>query len=129
MADQPTDPAEQTATQGTVVAASDPDRLRLALEAAFDYRGDVTIRRTSGELIAGYIFDRVVGETLEESRLRIDPADGSGRVTVRYDEVAEISFTGRDTAQGKSFDTWMRKFVEKKLAGEKASIEAEPLEE
>ena len=33
------------------------------------------------------------------------------------------------TAAGKSFETWVKKFVSRKLAGESASIESEPLED
>ena len=50
-------------------------------------------------------------------------------MTVAYDDIAELRFTGRDTAAGKSFDTWMKKYVTKKLAGEAANIEADPLDE
>jgi hypothetical protein len=41
--------------------------------------------------------------------------------------IKSIAFSGRDTAEGKSFDTWIKKYVEKKLAGQKASIECEDL--
>ena len=34
-------------------------------------------------------------------------------------EIARLEFTGRDTAAGKSFETWVKKYQEKKAAGEK----------
>ena len=42
-----------------------------------------------------------------------------------YNEIARLEFTGRDTAAGKSFETWVRKYREKKAAGEK-NIQIEP---
>lgn len=121
------DPHELEARRGMVVDDSDPVRLRGALELAMDYRGDVTLtRRSSGERIAGYVYDLSASGG---SVVRVIPADGGDRVAIPCDDVAEISFTGRDTAEGKSFETWMKKYVEKKLAGERASIESEPLDE
>ena len=38
-------------------------------------------------------------------------------------------FSGRDMAHGKSFETWVNKFIEKKLAGETASIECDTLDD
>ena len=40
-------------------------------------------------------------------------------------DVASLAFTGRDAAEGKSFETWVRKYREKKAAGEK-NIRLEP---
>ena len=90
-----------------------------ALEKAFDYRGDVTITRRDGSLIEGYIFDRWTGPTLEASYVRLFPKDGEQKIAVPYSDVGSLEFTGRDTAAGKSWEAWMRKYVEKKLAGEK----------
>ena len=125
MSDQHREPV-----QGLIVDASDLQCLNAAIEAALGYRGDITIaRKSTGDSIEGYVFDRREGPTLESSTLRIIPADGSARVTIAYDDIASLSFSGRDTAAGKSFETWMKKYVQKKLAGKPASIESEPLDE
>ncbi|MDA1027264.1 MAG: hypothetical protein O3A19_12670 [Planctomycetota bacterium] len=34
--------------QGTTISGDDPEILRIALDQAFDYRGDVTILRRNG---------------------------------------------------------------------------------
>jgi hypothetical protein len=40
-----------------------------------------------------------------------------------------LAFTGRDTAAGKSWEAWVRKYPEKKAAGEKGiALELEKLE-
>jgi hypothetical protein len=104
---------------------SDPGDLRSALEKAFDYRGDVTITRRDGSRVEGYIFDRHNGSTLADSYVRLFPKDSSSKVSVPYSDIADVAFTGRDTAAGKSWEAWVRKYLEKKAAGEK-QIEIKP---
>ena len=127
MSDKSTD--NRVILQGLACDASNPDELRRALDEALDYRGDVSItRKSTGESIQGYVFDRTSAATLSESKIRIIPTNGGQRITIPYDDIAQVRFTGRDTAAGKSFETWMKKFVRKKLAGEAANIESESLD-
>jgi hypothetical protein len=108
--------------------ASDAD-IREALEKAFDYRGDVTITRKNGARVDGYIFDRRNGDTLEASVVRLIPQTSPEKISIPYSDIAALAFTGRDTAAGKSWEAWVRKYWEKKAAGEKGiGIEAETLE-
>lgn len=111
--------------QGQSWAASSEEELRRGLEKAFDYRGDVTVTTTDGTVIEGYLFDRRSAGTLHDSLIRIMPKDTTARVAIRYSEVAGIAFTGRDTASGRSWDAWVKKYLEKKAAGEKG-IEITP---
>ncbi len=121
---------KQAASQGTAFDAHDPDELRRALDLAFEYRGDVTIaRKSTGESIEGYIYDRTCGATLAVSTVRIIATHGDQRITIPYDDIAQIRFTGKDTAAGKSFETWMKNYVQKKRTGEAANIESESLDE
>ena len=99
--------------------------LRIGLEKAFDYRGDVTITRNDGTQVEGYIFDRQSGKTLDDSVVRLFPKDDPRKVAIRYSEIAGLAFSGRDTAAGKSWEAWMRKYKEKKAAGE-TQIELTP---
>jgi hypothetical protein len=39
-------------------------------------------------------------------------------VNVAYAEIAGLVFSGRDTAAGKTFEAWVKKYWEKKAAGE-----------
>jgi hypothetical protein len=89
-----------------------------ALEKAFDYRGDVSLTLKDGRTVNGYIFDRRTGTTLADSAVRVIPANERTKLTVPYSEIAALAFTGRDTAAGKSFDAWVKKYWEKKAAGE-----------
>ncbi len=88
------------------------------MEKAFDYRGDVTLTLDSGEAITGYIFDRRRGPTLRDSCVRLLVAGRDDPVVVAMDRIARVAFTGRDAAHGKSFTTWLKKFVEKKLSAQ-----------
>jgi hypothetical protein len=111
--------------EGWIPALATDDEIRTALEKAFDYRGDVTITRKDGTSVEGYIFDRRTGTTLANSAVRLFPRDRDEKVTVPYTDIARLAFTGRDTAAGKSFETWVKKYHEKKAAGEK-NIQIEP---
>lgn len=114
--------------QGLVVTREDERALLRALEDAFDYRGDVTLTLTDGERVEGYVFDRVAGPTLGESYVRLLPAASEERRVIAFSSIAQVEFSGKDSAAGKSFENWIKRYVEKKLAGEKASIESEALD-
>jgi len=103
--------------------------LRDALEKAFDYRGDVTITRKGGNRVEGYIFDRRNGATLAESVVRLIPQNSREKITIRYSDITALAFSGRDTAAGKSWEAWVKKYWERKAAGEKGiALEPESLE-
>jgi hypothetical protein len=115
--------------QGWVPQLASEEELRVALEKAFDYRGDVTLTLKNNSKIEGYIFDRVTGPTLSASFVRVLPKDGGPRVKISYTEIAALAFTGRDTAAGKSWEAWVRKYWEKKSSGEAdLSLQPESLE-
>lgn len=117
------------ALQGWVPDVANEAELREALEKAFDYRGDVTLTRKDGSVVEGYLFDRRTGGTLENSVVRIIPKDTVDRVAVKYSEIAALAFSGRDTAAGKSWEAWVRKYWESKMAGEKGiALEPEALD-
>ncbi len=125
--------ASPAVRQGAIVSAADATELRHALDDAFDYRGDVTITTKAGARIEGYLFDRRSGATLEQSCVRLIPASstspsGEEKVTVRYSEISSLEFSGRDTAAGKTWENWVKRYAEKKLKGEAANIEAEKLD-
>jgi len=111
--------------EGWIPALASEDELRVALGKAFDYRGDVTLTLKDGTRVEGYIFDRTTGQTLGESFVRIFPRDSDEKRAVSYAHVARIEFSGKDTAAGKSFETWVKKYQERKAAGEK-NIRLEP---
>jgi hypothetical protein len=115
--------------EGWVPELAGSEELRQALEKAFDYRGDVTITRKDGSKVEGYIFDRRTGKSLEDSLVRLYPKDSNQKLSIPYSDIAALAFSGRDTAAGKSWEAWVRKYWDKKAAGEKnIGIQAETLE-
>ena len=115
---------------GWIPEIATSEEIRCALEKAFDYRGDVTVTLRDGTVIEGYVFDRrSPGPTLEECWIRMFPRDRSEKVSIRYSDIARLEFTGKDTAAGKSFESWLRKYHERKARGEKnISLEPEHLD-
>ena len=121
--------AEREILEGWIPKLASEEEIREALEQAFDYRGDVTVTLKTGVRIEGYIFDRRPAPQLYRSVVRLLPKDTAERVSIPYSEIAGLAFTGRDTAAGKSWEAWVRKYWEKKAAGEKnIGIHAESLD-
>ena len=115
--------------EGWIPALATVSEIHEALEKAFDYRGDVTITRKDGSKIEGYLFDRRSGVTLQESLVRIYPRNSNEKISISYADIAALAFTGRDTAAGKSWEAWMKKYSAKKAAGEtNIALEPEPLD-
>jgi hypothetical protein len=116
---------EREQLEGWIPALASDAEIREALEKAFDYRGDVTITRKDGSQIVGYLFDRRSGSSLVDSFVRIIPSNSATKVNIAYSDIAALAFTGRDTAAGKTFEAWVKKYWEKKAAGER-NIQIEP---
>ena len=115
--------------EGWVPELTTDAELRSALEEAFEYRGDVTITRKDGATVEGYIFDRSTGDSLATSFVRVLPNDSNNRVKISYAEISALAFTGRDTAAGKSYEAWVKKYWAKKTTGEgEASIQPDALD-
>ena len=115
--------------EGWVPELASDDDIRVALEKAFDYRGDVTLTLKTGRKVEGYIFDRVSGADLTSSFVRLLPRDSNQRVKISYADIAALAFSGRDPAAGKSWDAWVRKYWTKKATGEgDANLQPESLD-
>ena len=115
--------------EGWIPQLASDEEIRVALEKAFDYRGDVTITRKDGSKIEGYLFDRRTAATLKDSVVRLYPKNSNEKISISYADIAALAFTGRDTAAGKSWEAWMKKYATKKAAGEtNIALQPEPLD-
>jgi hypothetical protein len=79
-----------------------------ALRVAFDYRGDVTLTLDDGSRVEGYVAN--LGETELAVWTR-------GRTSIRSIPVARVrrvELSGRDTASGRSWETWLRSLEARK---------------
>jgi hypothetical protein len=120
--------SEREGLQGWIPELASEEEVREALEKAFDYRGDITLTKKDGTVIEGYIFDRKTGKSLSDSLVRLLPRDSNQRQMIPYSEIAALTFSGRDTAAGKSYEAWVRKYWEKRAAGEKYDLAPDTLE-
>ncbi len=77
------------------------------MEFAFDYRGNTTIVKKDGTEIVGYIFNR--NTYGPEPFIEYFDESGEGPFTLRYSELANIKFTGKDTAAGNSWKAWLER--------------------
>lgn len=116
---------EKENLEGWIPALATDAEIREALEKAFDYRGDVTITRKDGSKVEGYLFDRRSGTSLADSSVRVIPINDRTKIDISYADITALAFTGRDNAAGKTFEAWVKKYWEKKAAGEK-NIQIEP---
>ena len=110
--------AQHENLEGWVPALATDDDLREALGKALDYRGDVTLTLKSGERIEAFIFNCHSGATLADSWVQYFTPTAPEKRKVGYVEIARIEFSGKDRAQGKHWEDWVKKYNEKKAAGE-----------
>jgi hypothetical protein len=105
--------------EGWVPELASEEDLRVALEKAFDYRGDISLTFKNGERVEAYIFNRHTGSGLGDSYVQYFASYAPDKRKVSYAEIARIEFTGKDRAAGKHWEAWLKKYAEKKAAGEK----------
>ena len=94
--------------QGKRFSPAHESELHAIIKMALDYRGDVTLRLNSGQEITGFIFDR--HDHTERPFLRMFLENLPDSRVVAYEEITEIVFSGEDTAFGKSWEEWTKKW-------------------
>ena len=125
MSEIPKSEAEPASVEGTSPPLTDDAMRARAMDLAFDYRGDVTLELTDGRTLEGYVCNRHADAVEPFVKMMLKTGGEAG---VRYAEVARLIFSGKDTAAGRSWQNWVRRYVEKKLAGEATNIQAEVLD-
>ena len=116
-------PSDPATLEGRVFRPASYADLVEAVEQAFDYRGDVSLELRTGRTVEGYVANR--DATAAHPFLHLYPNDGSGLQVIPYADVTSISFTGKDTASGKSWETWVaKKEAQRRAETEQASAEA-----
>jgi hypothetical protein len=110
---------EHEQLEGWIPTIADETDLLAALEKAFDYRGDITITLKSGERIEAFIFNRRTGTTLADSYIHYFAPNAPEKRKLSYADIARLEFSGKDRAVGKHWEDWVKKYNERKAAGEK----------
>ena len=115
--------------QGRIPDLATQDDLLAALEKAFDYRGDVTITRKDGSKSKDTFS---IAELPPHSPIPLSafsPKTPIRSFQFRFPISVRLEFTGRDTASGKSWEAWVKKYWEKRASGEKGiALNPESLE-
>jgi hypothetical protein len=88
--------------------------LEEVIDRAFDYRGNVTVVRTDGTELEGYLFNRE--RAVAEPFVQMFDRAGAGPYDIRYADIRTVRFTGKDTAAGTSYAAWLRAKESKKPA-------------
>jgi hypothetical protein len=73
------------------------------LRSAFEYRGDVTLEMHDGDSVEGYV------SNLRDSELELWNRGETSVKRIPIDQIRRVEFTGKDTADGRSWETWMKK--------------------
>jgi hypothetical protein len=97
-------PRADESLEGWVPALGPDLTLAEVIELAFDYRGNTTIVKTDGTEVAGYLFNR--DAAAREPFIQMFDEAGDGPITIPYAQIANVAFTGRDTAAGSSWKAW-----------------------
>ena len=108
--------------EGWVPDLGDEVALHAALEKAFDYRGDVTCELASGETLEGYLFNRDFHAVPPFIEIYPNQESAPAR-RLEVGQIRALRFTGRDMADGRSWEAWMQKW--EAATGERASGAAE----
>jgi hypothetical protein len=116
-------PHRHASLEGAVFTfQSEADRIE-AIDKAFDYRGDVTIT-LRGEQVEGYIFNREAKAV--PPRIEVFIKGNNEPRIIPYADVTALAFTGKDTADGKSWDAWVnKKESERQAEADRIKAEAE----
>jgi hypothetical protein len=93
-----------------------------AIDKAFDYRGDVTLTLVNNGKIEGFIFNR--DAQAKPPRIEVFVKGSDEPQVIPYSDITGLVFSGKDTANGKSWEAWANKKEEERKA-EAARLEEE----
>lgn len=109
------DTTSETPREPKILRIEKPEDLNAAVEEAFDFRGDVTITLKNGDEIVGYVFNRQLAGP-GEAYLEYFPRNEDDKRRLELKEIRQIALSGADPAEGRSWETWVKKVQEKKKA-------------
>ena len=102
-----TSPQEEPSLEGWNPANDGPVDVSQVVELAFGYRGNVTIDLRDGTAVVGYVCNRDPREP--EPRIEYIDGAGDGPFSIAYAGIANIRFTGTDTAKGNSYAAYQQR--------------------
>lgn len=75
-----------------------PQELVAQIEAAFDYRGHVTLTLADGKTLEGFLFNRELAPVKGEAYVEVIPKDSEERVRLAAKDLKAVALTGKDFA-------------------------------
>lgn len=122
-ADVKTAPAGPSSLQGSTFTPQSAAELAEALDNAFSYRGDVTLGLSDDNVVEGYLANRDTDAKPPRVEFWVKGED-EHRV-IPYADIRTVAFSGRDTADGKSWHAWMdKKDNERQAEAERLAAES-----
>ena len=97
-----TAPAEREEESGPTQGWSAPASAE-ALRVAFEYRGNVTLLLDDDSRVDGYL------SNLTDDAIRLWCRGETDQLEIPIRHIKHVELTGRNTASGKSWQTWMKK--------------------
>ena len=89
-----------------------------SLRVAFEYRGDVTLLLDDDSRVDGYV------SNFSEDAIRLWCRGETALLEIPIRHIKHVELTGRDTASGKSWQTWMKKQEAAQAAATEAAANA-----
>jgi len=85
--------------------------LKAQIEAAFDYRGHVTVTLKDGATVEGFLFNRVYADAKlkDGDFIEVILKNKDEKRRVAMTDIASVKLTGEDTAAGKSYEDYQKK--------------------
>jgi hypothetical protein len=68
------------------------------IEAAYDYRGHVTLTLNDGKVVEGFLFNREVTPLKGEPYVEMIPKDSDARLRFASKDVKSVAISGKDFA-------------------------------
>lgn len=96
----------------TGAEAKQAEDISSKLHRAVDYRGDVTISLRDGSSHEGFIFN------LEGDAIDFFPSKGQEVQLISAGDVTDVEFSGRNFADGASWEAWVKRYSEQKARRE-----------
>lgn len=89
--------------------------LKSQIEAAYDFRGHVTVILKTGETVKGYLYNRQLDAAEPFVELFLEGSGEYSKLLVA--QLDSIALTGKDFAAGNSYEDYLKKKAAKEKAG------------
>jgi len=85
--------------------------LQQQIEAAFDYRGHVSVILASGKTVVGFLYNRHFenGPGTDDGFIELFLAGSGEPCQLAIADITTVALTGKDEAAGKSYQDWLQK--------------------